>query len=289
MEEILYKNEKEIAILLATYNGGQYLDCQIQSLIWQTNQDFTVYVHDDCSTDNTLDIVNSYSEKYPGQFVVVKDMTTKGRGARDSFFFLLEHIDSKYYMFCDQDDIWLPTKIELTSDRMKKEETRNPGVPIMVYSDLLLVDQKAVPTGQTLWEKAKMKSQWYDTIKANYVWLGRYWGCTIMMNKRAKDVSVPIDNRSYGHDIWAGLMVNLHQGKCVGMDCCTILYRQHSQNTSGGVPSFNGSAYYRKRLGKILHFYHTNKKMYLLSHELAGCNVWQFVIAKLHLILGRFF
>jgi hypothetical protein len=84
-------------------------------------------------------------------------------------------------------------------------------------------------------------------------------------------------------------MVNLHQGKCVGMDCCTILYRQHSQNTSGGVPSFNGSDYYWKRLGKILHFYHTNKKMYLLSHELAGCNVWQFVIAKLHLILGRFF
>ena len=284
-----YKNKKSIAILLATYNGAKYLELQLQSLLWQTCQNFTVYVHDDCSTDGTNALLLQYVEKYPEKFIIVNDDITVGRGARDSFFYLLENVDSQYYMFCDQDDVWLPSKVELSYERMKVEENETPNTALMVYSDLLLVDENTIPLGETLWERAKMKSTWYDTIYANYVWLGRYWGCTILINERTKKIALPWDTRAYGHDIWLGLMVNMSHGRCIPMDICTILYRQHSFNTSGGVPSFSGNKYYSKHLKRIFHFYDTNKQMYELSHEIVGCSVWEFLKAKLYLIISRFF
>ena len=101
---------KNIAILLATYNGGQYLREQLDSLFAQTNQDFRIVIHDDGSTDNTVEIINEYKEKYPERIEVL-DGKPKGT-PKANFMYLLSEVEADCYFFCDQDDVWLPTKVE---------------------------------------------------------------------------------------------------------------------------------------------------------------------------------
>jgi rhamnosyltransferase len=97
-----------IAILLATYNGGQYLMEQLDSLLQQTCQEWTLYIHDDGSTDNTYDILREYSQKHSNIYVLEYESQ---RGAMGNFLSLLQRVEADYYMFCDQDDVWLKQKV----------------------------------------------------------------------------------------------------------------------------------------------------------------------------------
>jgi len=81
-------NTRPIAILLGVYNGSQYLADQLDSLINQKNQDWTLYIRDDFSTDNSSEIISRYCEQY-SNFVLIED--TKGNlRSRDNFFELLQ-------------------------------------------------------------------------------------------------------------------------------------------------------------------------------------------------------
>ena len=129
-----FKNNHSIAILMATYKGAKYLSAQIDSILAQTNHDWELFVHDDCSPDDTMVILKGYELKYP-KLIHVMPQSQRFGGARDNFMWMLENVESEYYMFCDQDDIWLPYKIEVTYDKIKEEERNAPNIPLMVYTD----------------------------------------------------------------------------------------------------------------------------------------------------------
>ena len=118
------RNNYKIAVLLATYNGGKYIWEQLESLFQQSCKQFHLYVRDDGSSDDTMKIVEQFHEMFPDRVTILKD-SQKHRGAAKSFMYLLENVDSEYYMFCDQDDIWLPEKIEKTFARMKEIEAES--------------------------------------------------------------------------------------------------------------------------------------------------------------------
>lgn len=84
MSQILSTN---IAILLSTYNSSLYLKEQLDSLLLQSNQKWDLFIRDDGSTDNTLDIIAQYSKKY-SNIHLIKDLNI-GLGPRDSFLYLL--------------------------------------------------------------------------------------------------------------------------------------------------------------------------------------------------------
>ena len=98
-----------IAILMATYNGETYLKEQIDSLLAQTCQDWHLYVHDDGSKDGTVAIVKGYAEQYPEK-VTLLDYPPQG-GPCKNFLSMMEKVEAPYYMFCDQDDVWMPEKL----------------------------------------------------------------------------------------------------------------------------------------------------------------------------------
>ena len=102
-----------VAILMSTYNGERYLREQIDSLLNQTYKDWKLYIRDDKSTDGTVSIIEGYVRVYPDQ-IVYKSDGFGNLGAGCSFMQLLSSIDSDYYMFCDQDDVWMEDKIERT-------------------------------------------------------------------------------------------------------------------------------------------------------------------------------
>lgn len=133
-------NCNSIAILLATYKAEKYLRDQLDSLLSQTNTDWTCYCQDDGSPDKTVSILSEYSVNYPRHFVVVDHGLTR-QGCANNFLTLLNCIESKYYMFCDQDDVWLPDKILLSFDRMKQIEVSHLDNPILIHTDRIFVDE----------------------------------------------------------------------------------------------------------------------------------------------------
>lgn len=223
----------KIAILLASYNGEKFISEQIDSLFSQTVQDFKIYVRDDGSSDSTIEIIHHYEQKYPDRISMIQDETLH-RGARDSFMWLLQNVEAEYYMFCDQDDVWLPFKIEHTFDKLKKLECLHPHKAIMVHTDLRIVDAALNTIHPSFWNWGKFNVDL--NRKFCYAALGNaFTGCTMMFNALTKNFVFPINENVKLHDEWIGLAV-VKNGVVDNLKEQTILYRQHGNNvcSAGG-------------------------------------------------------
>ena len=204
----------KIAILMATYNGEKYICQQIDSILSQTCKDWELYIHDDGSTDNTIAAVESYVEKYPDKIHLIDGKSTGG--AKYNFFYLFGQVEAPYYMTCDQDDVWLDKKIELTYDKMLTIENK-ADVPCLVYTELRVVDSELSTINQFILQNSVT-------------------GCTMMINRALRDKMLhitDIDN-TIMHDWWAAL-VAAQFGKTAFIDEPTILYRQHGDNSLGAL------------------------------------------------------
>lgn len=230
----MLRNNYKIAVLLATYNGGKYIREQLESLFQQSCKQFHLYVRDDGSSDDTMKIVEEFRQKYPEKITILKD-SQKHRGAAKSFMYLLENVDSEYYMFCDQDDIWLPEKIEKTFARMKEVEGT---VPVLVATDLKVVDEQLFPIKESFNEDLKIDvfRKHPELICVRHV----VTGCTMMFNRATKQASLPMSPRATMHDEWVALCVHFKGGVISILDDATILYRQHTSNTLGAEQARKG-------------------------------------------------
>ncbi|MDE5403739.1 glycosyltransferase [Bacteroides xylanisolvens] len=196
-------NKSRIAILMATYNGECYLNYQIESIMGQSFEDWTLYIRDDGSSDSTVEIVREYCKK--DSRIMLVDDEIKHRGAKKSFIWLLENIHSEYYMFSDQDDIWLPHKIESTYLKMLEMESVNPTTPILVHTDLAIADEDGFVVKGSRYKYDKLYPDWLDKLNW-FIVSYRICGNTIMLNDKAKAVALPFDDRIYMHDWWVVLM-----------------------------------------------------------------------------------
>ena len=238
------RNNYKIAILLATYNGAKYIREQLESLFQQSCSDFHLYVRDDGSTDDTMKIIGQFHEMYPDRVTILKD-SQKHRGAAKSFMYLLENVDSEYYMFCDQDDIWLPEKIEKTFAQMKDIEAENvrkgtaaKKIPILVATDLGVVDEQLNLISPSFNKDLKIDvfRKHPELICVRHV----VTGCTMMFNRAAKQASLPMSPRATMHDEWVALCVHFKGGVISIIDDSPILYRQHTSNTLGAEQASKG-------------------------------------------------
>lgn len=221
----------KIAILMATYNGEKYICRQIDSILSQTCKDWELYIHDDGSTDDTIAAVESYVEKYPNKIHLIDGKSTGG--AKYNFFYLFGQVEAPYYMTCDQDDVWLDKKIELTYDKMLTIENK-ADVPCLVYTELRVVDSELNTIADTM-----SKYQSLDCHKRTinqFILQNSVTGCTMMVNRALRDKMLritDIDN-TIMHDWWAAL-VAAQFGKTAFIDEPTILYRQHGDNSLGAL------------------------------------------------------
>ena len=251
------QNNFKIAILLATYNGAKYIREQLDSLFLQSCNQFHLYIRDDGSSDDTLKIVQQFHEMFPDRVTILKD-SQKHRGAAKSFMYLLENVDSEYYMFCDQDDIWMLEKIEKTFARMKEIEkvitdagntaqvngtaamsgSAAKNEPILVATDLGVVDEQLNLLSESFNKDLKIDvfRKHPELICVRHV----VTGCTMMFNRAAKEASLPISPRATMHDEWVALCVHFKGGIISILDEATILYRQHTSNTLGAEQASKG-------------------------------------------------
>lgn len=231
-------NPRRIAILLATYNGGKYLQEQIDSILTQSNTDWTLYIQDDGSTDATREVISRAAENHSDQ-IVFTDIGLTAQGCCCNFMSLLNRVESQYYMFCDQDDVWLPEKIELSVARMRELEDKYSGnTPILIHTDRSFVDQNLKLKRQSEWNpgnqdiqtlKRKIEGLETSNILAIYSICA---GNTMLFNRAAKQVSFPFLNIRM-HDSTLAMKVSNCHGVISAVYEPTVLYRIHENQTCG--------------------------------------------------------
>jgi len=221
----------KIDVLLATYNGEEYIREQLDSIIEQTISEFSLIIRDDLSQDQTLAKIQKY-QKIPYHFKISVIASNVRLGVSQAFEALLQISQADYLFFCDQDDIWLPNKIEISLNKMlKMEKEHDKRTPILIHTDL-----KVVNNNLNLISPSFRKYQNLDPNPQNL--LPRLLvqnfvtGCTMMINKPLKDLIIPIPTQAIMHDWWIALTA-ANFGKIAYITEPTVLYRQHQQNTVG--------------------------------------------------------
>jgi len=223
-------NEKEtICILLASYNGEKFISDQLDSLLAQTYTNWKLFIRDDGSTDKTVSIINKYIAK-DNRISLVND-DKKNLGSCQNFATLLNIVCSQfqYIMFCDQDDFWLPFKIETTLAEMKQvEKQQQKKIPVLVYTNFKYVynDLNTIPSRKNFETTKVSKLRFAHLLAQNPA-----YGCTMMLNKQLADIVNPIPVQAENHDYWVALVASA-LGKIHYINKPTILYRQHNNNIS---------------------------------------------------------
>lgn len=219
----MYINENKVALLLSTYNGERYIKEQLQSLRNQSYKDFTLYVRDDGSSDKTIEILKQHNDL---NIVLVND--SNNLGPAKSFLTLLKLIESDYYFFLDQDDVWERDKIEVAISKIS-----NHDGPVLYHSDLTLVDS-SLRIIEPSFDK-HLGLEYPKAHKLNYLLLNNcFVGCTMAFNQALKNRTYLDDiNNIRMHDWWIGLTAISINAKVIKDSRKTILYRQHCNNVTG--------------------------------------------------------
>ena len=121
----------DVAVLLASFNGARYIEDQIRSLA-ANGTPFTLHWLDDHSTDHTREVLRTVAAS---EGIPLREWHQPCRqGVPGAFFQLLEKVEADVYLFCDQDDIWQPQKIDVTVDNLRHDI----ALPVLSCSDALL-------------------------------------------------------------------------------------------------------------------------------------------------------
>jgi hypothetical protein len=221
-----------VQVLLATYNGERYLQSQLASLWAQTNQEFEVLVADDGSSDRTLSILGTAQAESGGRLRVL--FSDRVGGAAPNFMRLLATSTAPYIFLCDQDDVWLPEKIELMLQEMRRLEALKPSAPLLLHSDLEVVDEQLRRTGSSFFSLMELTTAEGDF--ANLLLRNCVTGCATLVNQRLAHRAVTgCDKRMLMHDWWLALVAAAFGHVC-RMPIVLVRYRQHGHNTLGAAP-----------------------------------------------------
>ena len=293
----MHIDHETIAICMATYHGDRYLREQIDSILNQTNQNWVLFVRDDNSTDNTLQILQQYTSLYPTKIILIEDASLAGGGAKQNFASILSWVSKRYafsyFMFADQDDVWLDTKIEKSLQFMKGNES-DRSIPLLVHTDLRVVDQQLSVLDDSFFHYRNLDPHLTDLCRL--LVQKNVTGCTMLWNRALNDL-LDLENRDIVmHDWWIALAACVF-GKILCLEESTILYRQHGSNVVGAtrVNSFRfilkrlrsyQSVQHKLRLsvaqaGAFLDYYNAS-----LSHDQAHI-IRQFSSLYTHNKLGR--
>lgn len=247
----------DVVILLSTFNGEAFLREQLESLINQSFKEWKCLIRDDGSSDQTRKIVDEYVRLDSRFSFDASDCERLGPVA--SFARLLERAEPySYFFFCDQDDLWLPRKVEKSLSLMREAESAYPGVALAVHTDLCVCDQDLKPLISSM-KKGLLPEDDDGQSFARLVAQNFVTGCTLLLNRRLREQALPVPKQAMMHDWWIALVASA-LGKVRYLPEVTVHYRQHGRNASG-------SALLSSLSGGIKKFFGQHEKIYLLTRQ----------------------
>ena len=207
--------EKKVAVIMSTYNGAKYVKDQLDSILNQTYKNIDIVIRDDGSKDNTVKIIEIYQKKYANIKLVTGE--------------------ADYYAYADQDDVWLPNKIELAVEELNKLDDSKPNLAFG-NSDYYDENMKLINEGE--------KHRKFNFIRALFACVTQ--GMTMTINKTTRDYIVKNPPKNcFFHDWWTYLI-------CIGMgnvaysDTTVVKYRRMKTNAT-----VEGQGYFRLFVWRI--------------------------------------
>ena len=217
-------SQKSVAILLCTFNGGQYLKGQIDSLLSQTYTNWKIWASDDGSSDDTLKILRIYQEK------IGIDKMQILEGPRlsfsDNFISLIKNrkITADFYAFCDQDDEWFTNKLDKSIEALSRNEQ---NLPALYGSRTIYVDRHGYRIGESMQPRRPLSLN-------NALVQSIIGGNTMMINNKLRDYLCHANLKQVQSHDWAiYLLVSALGGKIYFSNDPTVYYRQHDSNIVG--------------------------------------------------------
>lgn len=252
MAEQMLMDENTVAICMATYNGSQYIAEQIESILRQTYRNWILFIRDDGSTDRTVEIIKKYTEQYQEKITLLEDETLTGGSAKQNFAAILtwitKYYDFSYFMFADQDDIWLEDKLEKSLKAMQEAESEKQQ-PILLHTDLKVVDQDLKVLGDSFFQYRAIDPDVKDL--RHLLIQNNVTGCTMLWNRALNDRIDICDEAVAMHDWWIALTACMF-GRIICLKEPTVLYRQHGSNVVGAT-RVNSIGFIKKRLANLPH------------------------------------
>lgn len=224
--------EASVEVVLATCNGEHFLEPQLESLASQSLRPKRVLVYDDCSTDGTVAILQRWALAQPNWIELLPSSSVR-LGPIAAFQLLLQNSSAAYVALCDQDDLWLPQRLEQGLALLKTAEDTSPGgskLPLLLHSDGQLIDAMNRNLNSTLWQwhgaSARMPSLRRLALR------NQVTGCTILLNRTLLRRALPIPPEAVMHDWWLALIACAYGG-LIGCPEVLIKHRRHGANASG--------------------------------------------------------
>jgi rhamnosyltransferase len=213
-----------VDIVMGTYNGAKYLRDQVESLQRQTHSNWRLLVRDDVSSDGTVALLQQMAAQDRRITVVVDALGNLGFGR--NYRQLLRLSTAPYTMFCDQDDVWLPRKIEAALVLAKEAERRSPGQAVLVHCEAKVVDDSLTVIQERFVGKRAASLGLPAIMFANCV-----QGAASLLNAKLRALCLELEP-SLPHDFHAALIAET-MGERIFIDESMLLYRQHGQNSIG--------------------------------------------------------
>lgn len=215
-----------ISVCIATYNGEKYIKEQMSSILCQLNKDDEIIISDDGSKDSTIEILFSFHDSR------IKILHNKGEhGFIGNFENALKNAKGDYIFLSDQDDVWMPNKISVVLESLKKVD--------LVVHDAELIDGDGNITGKNYYSFLHHSSGFLMNL-----WQTRFLGCCMAFRKSVLDECLPFPNNVVGHDYWIG-MYSLIKYKVLFIPDILLKYRRHGGNVSPSSEKSNNSFFYK--------------------------------------------
>lgn len=221
----MLSRDQNIVILLASFNGARHIAEQLESFTAQTHQNWELVVSDDGSTDRTVEIVREFARGVPQKVSVIKGPR---KGFWQNFLSLVKRegpLDAQLFAFSDQDDIWLPGKLEGAAKWLAAGAADEPR---LYFTRTALIEEDGKPAG--LSPMFKRQPSFRNALVQN---IGG--GNTMVMNRAAKLLlaQAPCDARLIAHDWWTYQVVTGAGGAAFYDSVPSVKYRQHGRNLIG--------------------------------------------------------
>jgi glycosyltransferase involved in cell wall biosynthesis len=205
----MQSNPPLISVALCTYNGEKYIADQLESILRQTYTNLEIVIVDDNSADNTFDIISRYAAQDSRIKCFKNDVNL---GFNKNFEKALSLTNGRYIAISDQDDIWLPGKLQTLLDHISTNW--------LIFSNSSFLD--AAKPGRLL-KGFKMPVSYKAFLLRNYV-----TGHTALINREFLDYVLPFPSNGF-YDWWMGFVAAYYH-KITFCDEMLTYYRVHSES-----------------------------------------------------------
>jgi len=230
-----------ISVCMTTHNGEKFIKEQLESILCQLGPTDEVIISDDGSTDKTIDFIQSFNDPRINVYHFLQPAKSKHTHlyVTRNFEHALKYAKGDYVFFSDQDDKWMPNKVNKCVEALQKTG--------LVVHNMRIADWNMNDTGKNYYTNG------FQRFKNYFMLRGKYYGCTIAFRKELLHYILPYPKKLILHDYWTGIIAECFGGVTY-IDEPLILYRLRQDSASHNV---NNSLLFKisYRIYTLMHLY----------------------------------